>query len=63
MGFHVVKGYYRKPQTTIGHRVRMTAQPDVACSENIAYATVEQDNKTIYENTATNHTGLYDEVQ
>ena len=49
---------------TDGHTVRMSAQADLTCSDNISYATVKKVNKedTDGSTVATSHTAVYDEV-
>ena len=47
----------------VGHTVRMSAQADLTCIENISYSTAEKVNKDTDGSTvATSHTAVYDEV-
>ena len=48
---------------TVDRTVRISAQVDLSCSENISYATVEKVNKDTDGSTVTsNITAVYDEV-
>ena len=48
---------------TIGQTVRMAAQANLTCSENISYATIEYVNKDTHGSTvAPSLTAVYDEV-
>ena len=47
----------------VGRTVRMSAQADLTCSENISYAAIEKVKKDAHGSTAaTSHTAVYDEI-
>ena len=52
------------PYNTIGYTVRMSAQADVPCSDNISYSTVKKVNKENIDRSTvgTSHIAVYDEV-
>ena len=47
---------------SVGNTAKMAAQANIACSENVAYATVTDAEEKI-TNTSTSHTAMYEEVQ
>ena len=47
---------------SVGHTAKMATQANIACSENVAYATAP-DTKEKMTSTSISHTAVYEEVQ
>ena len=50
------------PHDTVGNTVKRSTQANVPCSQNIAYATVNQTEDNI-QHKRISHTAVYEEVQ